>query len=106
VLSIGVSSLDDFNVDVASVRPQRLSTEHVERAHDAMDCSIPSAEIASKSGASVADLACQATEEHRLPSRPPSNRLYLEHLPDNPWNAQTIGRCDKVDAVEAVQCLT
>ncbi len=71
--------------------------------HDAIeDAGVTRAQIADLFGERVADLVVHVTETDKTLSWEDRKRLYLEHFPKKPWEAQAITLADKIDNFESI----
>jgi (p)ppGpp synthase/HD superfamily hydrolase len=71
--------------------------------HDGLeDCGVTYEEIATKFGASVADLVRHASEDDKSLSWEERKQRYHDHFVNKPWDAQAITLADKIDNFESI----
>ena len=71
--------------------------------HDTIeDCGVTHAQITERFGARVADLVRHASEEDKSSSWEDRKRLYIEHFPNMPWEAQALTLADKIDNFRSI----
>ena len=71
--------------------------------HDCIeDAGVTYEQVAGLFGARVADLVMHVTEQDRSLPWEDRKRLYLEHFPRKPWEAQAITLADKIDNFESI----
>jgi len=71
--------------------------------HDCIeDAGVTRAELARLFGDRVADLVNHVTEQDRSLPWEERKRLYLEHFPRKPWEAQAITLADKIDNFQSI----
>lgn len=71
--------------------------------HDVIeDCNVTFDTLEGWFGARVADLVRHVTEEDKSRSWEDRKRLYVEHFPNKPWEAQAISLSDKIDNLTSI----
>jgi (p)ppGpp synthase/HD superfamily hydrolase len=71
--------------------------------HDSIeDAGVTRAEIAALFGERVAELVIHVTETDKSLPWEDRKRLYLEHFPKKPWEAQAITLADKIDNFQSI----
>ncbi len=71
--------------------------------HDVLeDCEVSFETLESWFGPRVANLVRHVTEEDKSKSWEDRKRLYVEHFPTKPWEAQAISLADKIDNLTSI----
>jgi (p)ppGpp synthase/HD superfamily hydrolase len=71
--------------------------------HDVIeDCAVTYEMLVDHFGVRVADLVRHVSEEDKSLSWEDRKRIYLEHFPHKPWEAQAITLADKIDNLQSI----